>query len=280
MSTFLQYEDRGTRFHRLHPTTKVVVFLSSALLASLWWDVRYVAALLAVEMVALTISKVPRAWMKGVGVVVILSLPVMLPTAVLTTNPAVFHVLPQSFVSIPIFIFVPASSSPTGLPIGFTGGNVYWMFAFELRLLTILFAAMLFVYTTSSSELVEWLLRRGIPYAVGYVVMVTLKFIPILIEDTKRIIWAQRLRGWEVKSRNPVNVIRQLAPIAIPITDRVLRLIDDTELSAVSRAFGFTKGVSIMAPTVRSLDYIISVAFFVLAAVAIPALILTGAGSI
>jgi energy-coupling factor transport system permease protein len=280
LSLFFQYEERDTFFHNLHPTTKITVFICTAILASLWWDLRYLAILLIILLVELTIAGVPKSWAKGVGIVSILAVPVLLPTAVLSTNSLIFHVLPQKFASTPVWIIVSAKASPTHLPIGFTYGNLYWMFSFEVRVLAILFSAMVFVYTTSSSELVQWLLRRGVPYPVGYVVMVALKFIPILIEDTKRIIWAQKLRGWEITSRNPAHVVQQISPIAIPMTGRVLRLIDDTELSAASRAFGYTKGVSILSAKSSSRDYVISISAFILTVVALFALVAFNMGSI
>lgn len=280
MSMFFQFEDKNTFLHTLHPTTKIVLFLSCVMLASLWWDMRYLAVLLVVIAVEVYICGIPRSWLKSGIVVALLGLPVMLPTALLSTNSLTYHVLPQSFVSHTVWVIVPKSHSFTGYLIGFTYGNLYWMAAFELRLMATFFTAMVFVYTMSSSDLVQWLLRRGVPYAVGYVVMIVLKFIPILIEDTKRIIWAQKLRGWEITSRNPVNVVQQVGPIVMPLTGRVLRLIDDTELSAVSRGFGLSKGVAILSFKARRRDSVISIIAGSLAIVAVIALILHNAGSI
>jgi energy-coupling factor transporter transmembrane protein EcfT len=110
--------------------------------------------------------------------------------------------------------------------------------------------------------------------------MIVLKFIPILIEDTKRIIWAQKLRGWEITSKNPVNVVQQIGPIVMPLTGRVLRLIDDTEMSAVSRGFGLSKGVAILAFKAGRRDYVISIVAGALAITGVVALILFNAGSI
>ena len=276
----MQYEEKATAIHRLNTTTKVAMFFGIVILASIWWDIRYLALLFIVEIPIFAIGRVPIGWLKGMGVVFIISIIAFVPTALLTTNPLTFHVLPASFTATPVWVWISASSSPTHSMIGFTFGNLYWLGALELRLLIVLLAAVSFVYTTSSSDLVQWLLRRGIPYTIGYVAMVVMRFIPILIQDSTKVIWAQKLRGWDIKSRNPAHAVQQIKPIAIPLTARILRLIDDTEQSAASRAFGHSKGTAIIIEKVTPKDYLITATTLVLAVAGISGLILFNVGMI
>lgn len=276
----MQYEEKATPVHRLNTTTKVTIFFGTIILASIWWDIRFLALLLLIEIPIFAIGKVPLGWLKGMGVVFIISILAFVPTALLTTNPLSFHVLPASFTSTPVWVWVSAANSPTHAMIGFTFGNLYWLSALELRLLIVLLAAVSFVYTTSSSDLVQWMLRRGIPYTIGYVAMVVMRFIPILIQDSTKVIWAQKLRGWDIKSRNPAHAVAQIKPIAIPLTARILRLIDDTEQSAASRAFGHSRGTAIMIEKVTSKDYAIAGAAAILAVLGIIGLVFFNIGLI
>jgi energy-coupling factor transport system permease protein len=276
----MQYEEKATAIHRLNTTTKVTIFFGIVILASVWWDVRLLALLLLVEIPIFAIGRVPVGWLKGMGVVFIISMIAFVPTALLTTNPLSFHVLPPSFTSTQVWVWVSAANSPTHTMIGFTFGNLYWLGALELRLLIVLLAAVSFVYTTSSSDLVQWLLRRGVPYTIGYVVMIVMRFIPILIQDSTKVIWAQKLRGWDIQSRNPAHAVAQIKPIAIPLTARILRLIDDTEQSAASRAFGHSKGTAIIIEKATPKDYAITGAAGVLAVLGIIGLVVFNIGLI
>ena len=108
------------------------------------------------------------------------------------------------------------------------------------------------------SEMVQVLYSTGLPSPAVFVVMVALRFIPEMIRQLESIQIAQRLRGWEVSSRNPVKVARGYFPLLVPMLRYIIDSVDRMTISSKNRAFGRRKATGLRDLTLQRVDYIIS----------------------
>jgi len=117
------------------------------------------------------------------------------------------------------------------------------MQVYRLCLLVILTA--LLTFTTSPSQLahgLETLLRPlarlDLPVREAAMVMtIALRFVPTLFDETDKITKAQRARGVDFASRNPVRQMRSWAPMFVPIFVSAFRRAE--ELATAMEARGF-----------------------------------------
>ncbi len=124
-------------------------------------------------------------------------------------------------------------------------------FSYAVRLLNMILLASLLTYTTqpmSLSDAIERMLRPfkrvGVPaHEVGMMISISLRFIPILLEESERIRRAQMSRGadWSgsIKSR-----IRNILPLLIPLFISTFRRANDLALAMDSRCYRGGEGRS------------------------------------
>ncbi|HDJ66982.1 MAG TPA: energy-coupling factor transporter transmembrane protein EcfT [Nitrososphaeria archaeon] len=238
MPKILEYEPKDTIFHKMHITCKFTIAACSVILGTFWWDLRFLIPLFLLVLLFMYLAKVPLGWFKSFLVLVGLTIPPTISYVIFMTEAKLFKVLPLEFVSKPIL-----TVKLFGFVIGLTYGNVYWLVANTLRIITVLIAVLTFIYSTSQSDLIEWLRSKRVPESVIFVIMTALRFFPLILDRAERIITAQKLRGWRVTSRNPAKLVKQIRPIAIPLTSFVVHMADIVTISVVTRGFGSTHGV-------------------------------------
>ncbi|HEX9933864.1 MAG TPA: energy-coupling factor transporter transmembrane component T, partial [bacterium] len=120
---------------------------------------------------------------------------------------------------------------------------------YSLRMLNLLALAGLFTLTTSPLSLADSLerllapfKRLGIPaHEVGMTLSISLRFIPILIDEADCIQKSQTSRGADW-SGNPLNRIRGLLSIFVPLLVSSLRQANDLALAMDSRCYRGGKG--------------------------------------
>ena len=67
--------------------------------------------------------------------------------------------------------------------------------------------------------------------------MVAIKFIPILLEETNRIIRAQSARGMDFESGNFFRRAKSLVPVLTPLFHSVFKRADDLAIAMLARGF-------------------------------------------
>jgi len=75
---------------------------------------------------------------------------------------------------------------------------------------------------------------------IALVVMLAIRFIPLLFEETERIIKAQKARGVDLESSGIVHKVRSLVPVIVPLLHSVFRRADDLAVALTLR--GYTPG--------------------------------------
>jgi len=151
------------------------------------------------------------------------------------------------FTAVVHFFFTPGPSLPF-FPLGFV--NVTWTgvekgaFVATQLLLAILISSLLTLTTAplrlahGLEKMISPLKRFHIPVEdFSMMTMVAIKFIPILLEETNRIIKAQSARGVDFESGNIFRRAKNLIPILTPLFHSVFKRADDLAIAMLARGF-------------------------------------------
>jgi energy-coupling factor transport system permease protein len=76
---------------------------------------------------------------------------------------------------------------------------------------------------------------------IALVVMLAIRFIPLLFDETDRIIKAQKARGVDLESAGFVHKVKSLVPVLVPLLHGVFRRADDLAVALTLR--GYSPGV-------------------------------------
>jgi len=154
---------------------------------------------------------------------------------------------------VPIIVFTAV------LNIFFIEGDPLWQWQFikitregvltavlmSIRILCLIAGSSLLTYTTSPIALTDGLERLMKPLAVikvpvhelAMMMTIALRFIPTLIEETGKIISAQKARGADLESGTVMQRAKALVPILIPLFVSAFRRADELALAMECRCY-------------------------------------------
>ncbi len=100
-----------------------------------------------------------------------------------------------------------------------------------LRIMLLIMGTFLMTYTTSPialtdglERLLNWMKRLHVPvHELAMMMSIALRFIPTLIEETDKIMSAQKARGADFESGNLIQKAKALIPILVPLFISALR---------------------------------------------------------
>ncbi|MFY9399341.1 MAG: energy-coupling factor transporter transmembrane component T [Desulfomonilia bacterium] len=118
-----------------------------------------------------------------------------------------------------------------------------------LQLVFAIWLSTLMTLTTSPLDMVwamEWYLKPlkhlRVPVdEIALLVMLAIRFIPVLFEETDRILKAQKARGVDIETGGIVRRIRSLVPVMVPLLHSVFRRSDDLAVALTLR--GYSPGI-------------------------------------
>jgi energy-coupling factor transport system permease protein len=243
--TLGQFMPGGSFLHLLDPRTKflslILLMLAAFLIHSYW----ALALLWSCFFLALTLSGLPWAYVfRGVRAFLWLFL----------------------FTAVVHFFFTPGPSLPF-FPLGFI--DITWpgvakgLFVAAQLFLAILFSSLM-TLTTSPLQLaygLEKLLgplkRFRVPVGdFSLMTMLAIKFIPVLLGETQRIIKAQSARGVDFESGNFFRRARNLLPILTPLFHSVFKRADDLAIALLARGYvSGAKRTYLHEPKMKGKDY-------------------------
>ena len=223
--TLGQYFPGDTVAHRLDPRTKillVVLYITALFCAK---GVVTYAIMAAVLAVCVHISKVGlRALVRGLKPVLF----IIVFTGLLNLffTPGDHYLVEWGFLRI----------SDTGLR------NAVFM---VIRIMLLIMGTFLLTYTTSPirltdalEQLLGGLKRFHVPvHELAMMMSIALRFIPTLIEETDKIMSAQRARGADFESGNLVQKARALVPILVPLFISAFRRADELATAMECRCY-------------------------------------------
>ena len=114
-----------------------------------------------------------------------------------------------------------------------------------LRLILLIIGSSLLTLTTSPIELtdgIESLLRPfkkiGVPaHEIAMMMSISLRFIPILLEETDKIMKAQTARGADFESGNIIQRAKAMIPIMVPLFVSAFRRAEDLAMAMEARCY-------------------------------------------
>ncbi len=243
--TIGQYYPANSKLHRLDPRVKIMctlLYLISLFLFKNIWG--YVAATIFLAAV-IKISKVPFKFIvKGLKPIIMLLMITVVFNLFLTTT-----------------------------------GDVIWQFAFlqitdeglkiaclmAIRLIYLILGSSLMTFTTTPNALTDGIERLLWPFQkiklpvheIAMMMSIALRFIPILLEETDKIMKAQIARGADLESGNIIQKAKAMIPILVPLFVSAFRRANDLAMAMEARCYRGGEGRTKMKPLIyQKKDYI------------------------
>lgn len=132
------------------------------------------------------------------------------------------------------------------------------------RLVLLIFGTSLLTYTTSPTELtagleqgLHFLRRIKVPvHEIAMMMTIALRFLPILTQETNKIIMAQQARGADFESGNVIKRAKAMVPILVPLFVSAFRRANDLAMAMEARCYHGGDGRTRMKPLkFRRADY-------------------------
>ena len=222
--TLGQYFPGSTVVHRLDPRTKLlmVVLYIVALFLAKWW-VSY-GLMLAFLVTAVVLSRIrPKALFRGLKPLLI----IIIFTALIN----LFYSDGQVLVQFWIFRI--------------TREGILQAVFLVLRIMMLVMGTFLLTYTTSPIALTDGLESLLSPlkkirfpvHELAMMMSIALRFIPTLIEETDKIISAQKARGADFETGNLFRRAKALVPILVPLFVSAFRRADELATAMECRCY-------------------------------------------
>ena len=134
-----------------------------------------------------------------------------------------------------------------------------------LRLILLIIGSSLMTFTTTPNQLTDGLesllkpfKKLGLPvHEVAMMMSIALRFIPILMEETNKIMMAQMARGASFDEGNLIQKAKSLVPLLVPLFVSAFRRADDLAMAMEARCYHGGEGRTKMKPLrYQSRDYI------------------------
>ncbi len=147
----------------------------------------------------------------------------------------------------------------------------------SLRLILLIVLSSLLTFTTSpiqltdaTEKLLSPLSKFGVPaHELAMMMTIALRFVPTLIEETDRIIKAQKSRGADFESGNILKRMKSFVPVLVPLFLSSFRRADDLATAMEARCYrGGTGRTHMKELKFKSRDFSAALVFLVICAVA------------
>ena len=111
--------------------------------------------------------------------------------------------------------------------------------------------------TDGMESLLSPLKRIHVPvHEIAMMMSIALRFIPILMEETDKIMKAQMARGADVESGNMIKKVKSLVPLLVPLFISAFRRANDLAMAMEARCYQGGEGRTKMKPLIyQKRDY-------------------------
>ena len=233
--TLGQYYPTDSVLHRLDPRTKLfgtLVYIVTLFLADSMFG--YAAAALSLVL-AIKLSNVPVKFMvRGLKAIVFLLLISVSFNLFLTPGTPIFKIgfLQMTWEGLELATFM------------------------AVRLIFLVMGSTILTLTTTPNQLTDglekslgFLNRVGVPvHEVSMMMSIALRFIPILVEETDKIMKAQMARGADFESGNLIQKAKAMVPLLVPLFISAFRRATDLAMAMEARCYRGGEGRTKMKP--------------------------------
>lgn len=222
--TLGQYFPGDSVVHRLDPRNKIVLTVVCMVMLFCASNFYGLVAASAFILIVTAVSRIPISTvLRGVRPII----PIVLLTAVIN----IFYVSGKTVWS---WRFITITREGIELAVFMT-----------VRIIFLIIGTSLMTYTTSPIALTDGLERLLSPlkkiklpvHELSMMMTIALRFIPTLIEETDKIISAQKARGADFETGNLMRRIRALMPILIPLFVSAFRRAEELALAMDCRCY-------------------------------------------
>ncbi len=230
--TFGQYYKSNSLVHKIDPRLKTVLLIGFIVMLFICRSFASLGIFTLFTFVVLVLSRVPLG-------LYFKNLKVIIPIVILTSLLNLFYTKE----GLEIILFFNISV--------YTGG-IYKALFMAFRILILIVISSILTYTTTPNEItdaIERLLKPlkyiGLGNAVHTIAMmmtIALRFIPTLIDETDKIMNAQKARGADMESGNLIQRIKALVPILIPLLISSVRRAYDLAEAMECRCYNGGRG--------------------------------------
>lgn len=243
--TIGQYYPANSIVHRLDPRVKIMCTLFYLISLFLFKSVLGYALCTVFLFAVIRLSKVPFKFItKGLKPIIVLLMITVLFNLFLTN---------QGNVLVFFWIF---KITDEGLRTA-----VYM----AIRLIYLIVGSSLMTLTTTPNELTDGIEKLLKPFnkikvpvhEIAMMMSIALRFIPILLEETDKIMKAQIARGADLESGNIIQKAKNMIPILVPLFVSAFRRANDLAMAMEARCYQGGEGRTKMKPLVyQKRDYI------------------------
>ena len=227
--TFGQYYPTNSVIHRLDPRAKLIFAL--VYMITIFFVASYCGyALVALFLVAVTlIAKVPlKTLLRSVKAILV----IMIFTAIIN-----------------IFFYHDWLVLVDWGVIQITLGGIDFAIKMALRISLLVMGTSLLSFTTTPVELTDALesLLKPLSYIkvpvhdIALIMSIALRFIPGLMEETDKIMMAQKARGAEIDTGGLIKKVKAMLPVLIPLFVSAIRRADELADALDARCYNATK---------------------------------------
>ena len=254
--TIGQYYPAESVLHRLDPRVKFVgtiIYIVSLFLVNNWGYLLGTAFLIGI----ILLSRVPFSFMvRGLKSIVILLMITMTLNILLTPGKVIWQ---------------------WGI-IRITWDGLLLAGRMGIRLIYLILGASLMTLTTTPNKLTDGmesllspLKKIHVPvHEIAMMMSIALRFIPILLEETDKIMKAQTARGADFESGGLIQKIKAMVPLLVPLFVSAFRRANDLALAMEARCYHGGEGRTQMKPLrYQKRDYMAYFVLFAYLAVAI-----------
>jgi energy-coupling factor transport system permease protein len=234
--TIGQYYPADSAIHKLDPRVKL---FSTLIYIIALFSFRGIAAWIFISVAlfsVIRISKVPLKFIvKGLKAIVVILLITACFNLLLTPG------------NVTYWSYGPFKLTDTGIT------NAVVMM---IRLIYLIIGTSLMTLTTTPNQLTDGLETSLAPlnklhvpvHAIAMMMSIALRFIPILIEETDKIMKAQMARGADFENGNLVQKAKNMVPLLVPLFVSAFRRADELAMAMEARCYNGGEGRTKMKP--------------------------------
>ena len=257
--TIGQYFDTNSVVHKLDPRIKIVLLVASLVLIFCASNLFSLGYLTIAVFILLLITKVSlRVYLKNLKIIV----PILIITMLLN-----------------VFYINDGTVLLEFWRIKITTGGVLRSVFMGMRVILLIITSSVLTYTTTPNDLTDAIERLlsplkfiglgGAVHAMSMMMTIALRFIPTLVEETEKIMNAQKARGADFETGKLTDRVKAIIPILIPLLISSVRRAYDLAEAMESRCYNGGVGKTRMKVLKISNSDIFAIFFVLLAFVCV-----------
>lgn len=234
--TIGQYYPADSVIHKLDPRVKLLSTLIYIIALFTFKGIVAWTIITAALFLVIRISKVPFKFIvKGLKAIVVLLIITACFNLLLTPGDVVYW---------------------QGGPFKLTNTGISNAITMMIRLIYLIIGTSLMTLTTTPNQLTDGLETSLAPlnkihvpvHAIAMMMSIALRFIPILIEETDKIMKAQMARGADFENGNLIQKAKNMVPLLVPLFVSAFRRADELAMAMEARCYNGGEGRTKMKP--------------------------------